>query len=190
MALMNRFHQIEQTLIKNLEDNWEDRDKVEFVLMDLSSKDGFRRWIREQDLSKYTESGYLRYYETGVLDTWHQSVGKNTAIHQAYGEIVVTLDCDNFTGYRGGQFLINLFEKHENNCVVHQYDGNPQNGNFGRISMTKKSLMKSEVMISHFYLWVIKIGILSNEPKQLDVNTLMHLTLNLIVLYITMEEKS
>ena len=72
MALMNRFHQIEQTLIKNLEDNWEDRDKVEFVLMDLSSKDGFRRWIREQDLSKYTENGYLRYYETDILDEWHE----------------------------------------------------------------------------------------------------------------------
>ena len=70
MALMNRFHQIEQTLIKNLEDNWEDRENVEFVLMDINSKDGFRKWIREQDLSKYTESGYLRYYETDALDTW------------------------------------------------------------------------------------------------------------------------
>ena len=64
MALMNRSHQIEQTLIKNLEDNWEDRDDIEFLLMDVNSKDGFRNWIREQNLEKYTECGYWRYYET------------------------------------------------------------------------------------------------------------------------------
>ena len=69
MALMNRKHQIEQTLIKNLEDNWEDRDGVEFVLMDISSKDGFREWLQEQDLTKYTECGYLRCFETDVIDT-------------------------------------------------------------------------------------------------------------------------
>ena len=138
MALMNRFHQVEQTLIKNLEDNWEDRENVEFVLMDINSKDGFRKWIREQDLSKYTKSGYLRYYETDALDTWHASIGKNTATHQAYGRIVVTLDCDNFTGYRGGKFVIDHFEKHDYKCVMHQFDWNPQNGNFGRIAITKK----------------------------------------------------
>jgi len=138
MALMNRFHQIEQTLIKNLEDNWEDRDEVEFVLMDINSKDGFRKWIREIDLTKYTDCGFLRYYETDVLDTWHASIGKNTATHQAYGKIVVTLDCDNYTGYRGGRFVIDQFEKHDYNCVLHQFDWIPHNGNFGRIALTKK----------------------------------------------------
>jgi hypothetical protein len=138
MALMNRSHQIEQTLIKNLEDNWEDRDDVEFVLMDVNSQDGFRKWIRSMDLTKYTESGFLRYFEVDSIDKWHASIGKNTAAHQAVGKIVVTLDCDNFTGYRGGRFLITEFEKNDYNCIVHQYDGNPQNGNFGRISLTKK----------------------------------------------------
>jgi len=137
MALMNRKHQIEQTLIKNLEDNWEDREDVEFVLMDVNSKDGFREWIREQDLAKYTKCGYLRYFETDMLDQWHASIGKNTATHQAQGKIVVTLDCDNFTGPRGGKFVIDHFEKNNYNCVVHQFDWNPQNGNFGRIALPK-----------------------------------------------------
>ena len=138
MALMNRFHQIEQTLIKNLEDNWEDRDDIEFVLMDINSKDGFRKWIREQNLTKYTECGYLRYYETDILEQWHASIGKNTATHQAHGKIVVTLDCDNFTGPRGGRFVISHFEKNDYNCVMHQFDWIPQNGNFGRIALTKE----------------------------------------------------
>jgi hypothetical protein len=138
MALMNRFHQIEQTLIKNLEDNWEDRDDVEFVLLDINSKDAFRKWIRSQNLTKYTECGFLRYYETDALQQWHASIGKNTATHQARGEIVVTLDCDNFTGYRGGRFVITQFEQNDYNCVVHQFDWIPQNGNFGRIALTKE----------------------------------------------------
>ena len=138
MALMNRKHQIEKTLIKNLEDNWEDREDVEFVLMDVSSKDGFREWLQEQDLNKYTKSGYLRCFETDVIDTWHFSIGKNTATHQAHGRIVVTLDCDNFTGFRGGKFVIDHFEKNDYNCVMHQFDWNPKNGNFGRIAITKK----------------------------------------------------
>jgi len=139
MGLMNRRHQIEQTLLKNLEDNWEDRDEVEFVLMDVNSRDGFREWIREQDLTKYTECGYLRYFETDALTEWHASIGKNTATHQAKGRIVVTLDCDNFTGKRGGKFVIDQFEKHDYKCVVHQFDWNPQNGNFGRIAVTKET---------------------------------------------------
>lgn len=142
MALMNRKHQIEETLIKNLEDNWEDRENVEFVLMDVSSKDGFREWLQEQDLNKYTKSGYLRCFETDVIDTWHASIGKNTAAHQAHGRIIVTLDCDNFTGFRGGNFVIQHFEKHNYNCVMHQFDWNPKNGNFGRIALTKNKFDK------------------------------------------------
>ena len=138
MALMNRFHQIEQTLLKNLEDNWEDKDDIEFLLMDINSKDGFRDWIREQNLEKYIECGYLRYYETDILNEWHASIGKNTATHQARGTIVVTLDCDNYTGYRGGRFVITQFEQNDYNCVVHQFDWIPQNGNFGRIALTEK----------------------------------------------------
>ena len=134
---MNRFHQIEKTLIQNLEDNWEARDDVEFVLMDVNSKDGFRDWIRDQDLTKYTECGYLRYYEVDSLDQWHASIGKNTATHQARGTIVVTLDCDNFTGPSGGNFVISQFEQNDYNCVVHQFDGNHHNGTFGRIALTK-----------------------------------------------------
>lgn len=137
MALMNRKHQIEQTLLKNLEDNWEDRDDVEFVLMDISSKDGFREWLKSQDLKKYTECGYLRCYETDIISEWHASIGKNTATHQAHGRIVVTLDCDNFTGFRGGKYVIEQFEKHDYNCVVHQFDWKFKNGNFGRIAITK-----------------------------------------------------
>ena len=139
IALMNRFHQIENTLLKNLKDNYVDKNDIEFVIVDINSKDEFREWIKtNNDLKKYIECGYLKYYETETLNEWHASIGKNSSIHQAVGTIVVTLDCDNFTGYRGGKFVIEQFEKNDYNCVVHQFDWNPQNGNFGRIALTKR----------------------------------------------------
>jgi len=137
IAVLNRTHQIEQTLMQNLEDNFVDNTHIEFVLVDFGSTDGFRDWIRFQNFKKYNEHGYFKYYETDRLNSWHASVAKNTAIHYSTGKIVVTLDCDNFTGIRGGDFVINQFEKHNYNCVLHQFDQTAQNGNFGRIALTK-----------------------------------------------------
>jgi glycosyltransferase involved in cell wall biosynthesis len=123
--------------MQNLEDNFVDNTHIEFVLVDFGSTDGFRDWIRFQNFKKYNEHGYFKYYETDRLNSWHASVAKNTAIHYSTGKIVVTLDCDNFTGIRGGDFVINQFEKHNYNCVLHQFDQTAQNGNFGRIGLTK-----------------------------------------------------
>jgi len=137
IAVLNRTEQIEQTLIQNLEDNYLNKENIEFVLIDFGSNDGFRDWIRFQNLRKYTNSEYFKYYETDALDFWHASVAKNTAIHNAVGKIVVTLDCDNYTGLNGGEFVINQFEKNNYKCILHQFNWNSQNGNFGRIAITK-----------------------------------------------------
>ena len=69
---MNRFHQIENTLLKNLKDNYVDKNDIEFVIVDINSKDEFREWIKtNNDLKKYIECGYLKYYETETLNEWH-----------------------------------------------------------------------------------------------------------------------
>ena len=135
--MLNRTEQIEETLPKNLEDNFIDRDRVEFVLVDFGSNDGFRDWIRFQNFKKYIESGYFKYYETDKMKSWHASIAKNTAIHFATGEVVVTLDCDNYTGMRGGDFILSTFKKNNYDCIMHQFDWNSQGGNFGRIALTK-----------------------------------------------------
>ena len=137
ISVLNRTEQIEETLPKNLEDNFIDRDRVEFVLVDFGSNDGFRDWIRFQNFKKYIESGYFKYYETDKMKSWRASIAKNTAIHFATGEVVVTLDCDNYTGMRGGDFILSTFKKNNYDCIMHQFDWNSQGGNFGRIALTK-----------------------------------------------------
>ena len=107
----NRIHQIRQTLQKNLDDNRSHQDMIEFVLVDFGSTDGLKKWILSnfyQELS----SGYLRYYYTDELPLWHASIAKNTAHSLARNNILVNLDCDNYTGRMGGNFVIQTFIKH------------------------------------------------------------------------------
>lgn len=131
----NRFHQISQTLKKNLDDNRLHNDWIEFILVDFGSTDGLHDWIID-NFDDDLNSGYLKYYYTDELTYWHASIGKNTAHYCANHEIVVNLDCDNFVGYLGGQFVIQNFLRNEN-IVLHQFSGNYTDGSFGRISVLK-----------------------------------------------------
>ena len=56
ISCMNRFWQIKDTLIKNLEDNYEDSEFIEFILVDFNSTDGLNKFIIE-NLKKYFKDG-------------------------------------------------------------------------------------------------------------------------------------
>ncbi|GHT70513.1 hypothetical protein FACS189455_0340 [Bacteroidia bacterium] len=137
----NRFHQISQTLRKNLDDNCLFQDLIEFILVDFGSTDGLQEWVRS-NFENELRNGYLKYYYTEELLSWHASVAKNTAHLLANNEIVVNLDCDNYTGSFGGRFLMRQFIKNPGNCVVHQYGGDPYDGSFGRIGMRRTQFIE------------------------------------------------
>lgn len=141
ITCMNRLHQIKQTLRKNLDDNRKHMDIIEFVLVDLGSTDGLRQWIEENFIDDM-DSGYLRYYYTEELTFWHASIAKNTSHILAKNEIVVNLDCDNFTGEEGGQFVLDNMMKYElYNPVIHQFSNKFGDGSFGRIALSKKNFL-------------------------------------------------
>lgn len=132
----NRIEQIKKTLLKNLEDNAEDEDAVEFVLVDFGSNDGLKEWIIE-NFQTYLARKYLIFLYTDEMPFWHASIAKNTSHYYANNEILVNLDCDNYTGYRGGRFLINKFRDFETSkIVIHQFY-NFFDGTYGRISVLK-----------------------------------------------------
>lgn len=130
----NRFHQIAKTLPQNLEDNRMFKNRIEFILVDFGSTDGLREWIKE-NFMKEIEEGYLKYFYTEELHSWHASIAKNTAHLLAKNEILVNLDCDNYTGYNGGRFVIRQFVKHGEKIVLHQYGGDIYDGSYGRIGL-------------------------------------------------------
>lgn len=133
----NRFHQIEQTLKQNLDDNHMHGDFIEFVLVDFGSTDGLREWVLS-NFKNELDTGFLRYYYTEEMTYWNASVAKNTAHLLAKNDILVNLDCDNYTGYEGGQFVIERFVNNRMDIVLHQYGGNRYDGSYGRISVLKK----------------------------------------------------
>jgi hypothetical protein len=105
--------------------------------VDFGSKDGLREWVIDSFQSEL-DSGYLKYYYTEELPHWHASIAKNTAHLCATGNILVNLDCDNYTGPWGGADLMKTFAVLGNRCIVHQFSGKNRDGSYGRIAVANE----------------------------------------------------
>ena len=141
ITCMNRFNQISKTLLTNLNDN--KNEKVEFVLVDFNSSDGLKEYIlNNKDFEKYLNTKQLRYFSTKELIHWHASIAKNTAHKLAKGKYVVNLDCDNYIGKDGGDFLLDIFKNNGDNIIISQRNNIFGSGSAGRISLTKENFLK------------------------------------------------
>jgi glycosyltransferase involved in cell wall biosynthesis len=141
VTCMNRFYQIKQTLRRNLDDNKDDKDIIEFVLVDFGSTDGLQQWVTENFMNEI-EEGYLKYYYTEELSYWHTPIAKNTAHILASNLIVVNLDCDNFTGKSGGIFVIdNMIKYGWDKTILHQFGNEYNDGSHGRIALSKSNFL-------------------------------------------------
>ena len=107
---MNRTYQLKQTLKKNLEDNKLVKDKIEFIVVDFNSNDGCKEYILE-NFKEELKSDYLKFYWTDELISWHSSIAKNTAHSLANGKYVTNLDCDNFVGELGAEFILDIIDE-------------------------------------------------------------------------------
>lgn len=137
----NRLTQISKTLAKNLNDNYKDKDIIEFVIVDFDSNDGLESFILE-NFNEFLLQGYLRYLKTSALDGWHMSITKNTSHYFGSGEILVNLDCDNFTGVQGGKFVISQFDTFGDDIILHQFSQKWMDGSCGRIAVLKRNFNK------------------------------------------------
>ncbi|GHV40035.1 hypothetical protein FACS1894179_05910 [Bacteroidia bacterium] len=137
----NRLHQIKQTLPQNLSDNIAMKGKIDFILVDFGSTDGLQKWIAENFESEI-EDGYLKYYYTEELKSWHASVAKNTAHILSQSDILVNLDCDNYTGKNGGEFILKSMIKFGiHDTVIHQFSNKFGDGSYGRIALSKQNFI-------------------------------------------------
>lgn len=136
----NRFSQISQTLKKNLDDNRLDQKNIEFILVDFGSGDDIAGWVFE-NFRTDLESGYLKFFQNNSLEGWHAPLAKNTAHRLSSGKILVNLDGDNFTGYRGGMFVYREFMSHECDICLWQFSGIFNDGSFGRIAAARDTFI-------------------------------------------------
>ena len=132
----DRFEQISKTLPINLANNRMDDSKVEFILIDFDPTDTRLKEFIFENFSKDIASGYLKYYQTDKMPLWDFSVAKNTSHYYATNDIVVNLDADNYTGYRGGKFVSDVLANNHKSFLWQKRD--LVNGAYGRISFYRK----------------------------------------------------
>ena len=133
----DRFEYLQKTLFQNLKDNEEDRLNIEFILMDFHESDEVMHWIREI-FPKEIGQGYLKYFKAKIQG-WSAPLAKNTAHYVASGIILTNLDCDNFTGRKGGRFVLEQYYKEESNLMLWQFSRVRRDGSYGRMSFYQQA---------------------------------------------------
>ncbi|MCL2327573.1 MAG: glycosyltransferase family 2 protein [Bacteroidetes bacterium] len=130
ITCMNRLCHLQQTLEKNILDNYL-IDDVEFVLLDYNSTDGLGEWV-QQNMQTYIDSGILVYYKTTEPKVYHRSHSRNMAFRLANAGILCNLDADNFLGKGFAAFMIQEFATHSN---IFYTNNHSFNDTFGRVSV-------------------------------------------------------
>jgi len=125
---MNRLHHLQQTLEKNIQDNYLP-GKVEFVLLDYNSQDGLDEWVYD-NMKKYIDEGILVYYKTTEPTHYLRSHSRNMAFRLANADILCNLDADNFLGKGFASFILEEFSKYDNIFYTNNYS---LNDTYGRV---------------------------------------------------------
>lgn len=108
----NRLHQISETLPDNLSDNFLFKKLIEFIVINLGSNYEYTNCVINS-FTNELNSGYL-----------------------SSNELLVNLDCDNYTGRFGKKFVIKNFIKYNSNIVYHQFSMCYGDETYGRIGLT------------------------------------------------------
>lgn len=167
ITCMNRLDQIKKTLPQNLKDNKYHQKDIEFVLVDFGTEN-LKEWILENFKSEL-DSNYLVYYYTDELKFWHSPIAKNTSHLLASGKYLVNLDCDNYTGYEGGNWVLKQFEKYDN-LLIHQSLNIFESGTMGRIGMSRENFLKLGGYNQQFKPMGHQDGDIINRGKKLGLN--------------------
>lgn len=142
IPIMNRLDDIKVTLRQNLDDNFEDKHNVEFIVVCFDKNNLVKKWIFD-NFKKELDCAYLRFYHLeSELDFWHFGKAKNIFKNYIRGSIYASLDGDNFTGKRGGKQIIDVFVKYNYTCIFHQFQGDWGDGTCGRISLSTTHYLK------------------------------------------------
>lgn len=144
VSCMDRLHHLAETLPRNLSDNLSYPD-MEIVLLDYNSSDGLEAWAKEH-LQEWIEAGRLVYFKTTDRAHFERSHARNLAFRLATGDIVCTLDADNFTGPGFAHYVNERFDRHEQIYLRPDFDGAHVRlrDAFGRICVRKEDFHRIE----------------------------------------------
>lgn len=136
---MNRLSHLKETLVKNILDNQGYGD-IEFVLLDYNSSDGLEDYVKTE-LNQFIVDGKLKYFRTEEPLKYNWSHSRNMVCRLASGDILCTVDADNFLGKGYAQFVNERFQKDENIFLSTISETPVKNDVLGRICVRKEHFL-------------------------------------------------
>lgn len=133
---MNRLYTLRECLPKNIKDN-EDYPNVEFLILDYNSADGLGDWV-QKEMMQHIESGKLTYVRTTEPLFYSMTHSRNVAFKAASGDIVNSVDADNFVmpGF------VSYVNKLANECPVKAAFAKGKRFMHGRIGFYKNEFIE------------------------------------------------
>lgn len=104
-SVKDRFEHLEQTFIRNIEDNASYPD-CEFVLLNYSCPDPRTEAWAKTSLMPYIEQGKVNYYYYPDTEFFEMAHARNLAFRLATGDVVCNVDADNFTGRHFVKYVV------------------------------------------------------------------------------------
>lgn len=106
---MNRNVHLKESLPRNILNNIS-YPNLEFVVLNYGSKDDMHEWI-SGEMKAYIDMGLLKYYKADFPEYFVISHAKNMAFRLATGDILCSMDADNFSGPGFAAYINRLFNK-------------------------------------------------------------------------------
>jgi hypothetical protein len=94
-SCMGRVDHIKKTYIQNISTALKYSSNCEFILLNWNSRDGLQEWV-EENLRDYIKGGVVKYLHTDTPTVFDISKTKNITLKNSTGEILCSLDADNF----------------------------------------------------------------------------------------------
>jgi hypothetical protein len=107
ITCMGRTHDLKRTLIRNIQHN-EDYPNLEFVVLNYNSPDDMHEFMTSPSVLHYIQNGVIKYAITKSPKFYSSPHSHNIAFRTATGEIVTSVDADNFTGKGFATYLNRL----------------------------------------------------------------------------------
>jgi len=144
ISSMDRLHHLSRTLPRNLADNMGYPD-VEIVLLDYGSSDGLEAWVKGH-LREWIDTGRLVYFRTADPAYFRRSHARNLGFRLATGDILCTLDADNFTGPGFAQYVNERFDRYDGAYLRPDFSGAHARlrDAFGRICVRREDFLRIE----------------------------------------------
>lgn len=168
---MGRLHHIRETLPRNLEGN-ADNPNVEFVLIDYNSQDGLEQWVFKT-LERHIRSGRLTYWRERASRTYNGPRARNIAACVATGDVIVTVDGDNFTGRDYAKKIMEIFSQDPAICIRSPVWASPDI--CGRIALRKEDFHKARGYDESFLGWGYDDLDLINRARRLKLRVVEYL---------------